>query len=105
MAALKEAVHHEVSAQVVYEAFERVVLTAPYIPGYLAFREVGFIVQLLRDLQHRAPDKALSCHMVSYRVTLRHAAPSHNVTHQSHTHTGPWLDAKLRSGLSPGIKS
>lgn len=43
------------SLEVVYERYERVVLKAPYIPGYLAFREVGFLVSLLAELQASQP--------------------------------------------------
>ena len=41
---------------VVYEAFRRVKLTAPYIPGYLAFREVGFLLELINELKRSTPD-------------------------------------------------
>ena len=43
------------SLEVVYERYERVVLKAPYIPGYLAFREVDFLVSLLAELQASQP--------------------------------------------------
>ena len=43
------------SLEVVYERYERVVLKAPYIPGYLAFREVDFLVALLAELQASQP--------------------------------------------------
>ena len=36
---------------VVYSAFRRVVLSAPYIPGYLAFREVSFLLDLIDELR------------------------------------------------------
>lgn len=44
------------SLEVVYAVCRRVVLTAPYIPGYLAFREVGFLVALLHEMRTSAPD-------------------------------------------------
>lgn len=44
------------SLSVVYSACRRVVLTAPYVPGYLAFREVGFLVELLNELRATAPE-------------------------------------------------
>lgn len=40
---------------VVHAACRRVALTAPYIPGYLAFREVGFLLELLDELRRDAP--------------------------------------------------
>jgi len=51
------------SLEVVYSVCRRVVLTAPYIPGYLAFREVAFLVTLLDELRasvpHLLPDVVL----------------------------------------------
>ena len=44
------------SLEVVYERYERVVLRAPYIPGYLAFREVDFLLELLAHLRATRPD-------------------------------------------------
>ena len=41
--------------QVVYEDFEMVQLTQPYIAGFLAFREVDFIVALVAKLRDRHP--------------------------------------------------
>ena len=34
---------HDPELAVVYSAFRRVALTAPYVPGFLAFREVGLV--------------------------------------------------------------
>lgn len=45
-----------VTNKVVYEACKRIVLTAPYIPGYLAFREVSFLLQLLNELRATQPE-------------------------------------------------
>lgn len=42
--------------EVVYSACRRVVLTAPYIPGFLAFREVTFLIELLNELRATAPE-------------------------------------------------
>lgn len=39
------------SYEVVYEAFKHVHLTLPYIPGFLAFREVPFLIELLDELK------------------------------------------------------
>ena len=46
---------NDAALPVVYKAFKRVVLTAPYIPGYLAFREVEFLCDLLKELRTSAP--------------------------------------------------
>merc|ERR1711924_427637 len=43
------------SLEVVHSVCRRVVLTAPYVPGYLAFREVGFLVTLIDELRSTAP--------------------------------------------------
>lgn len=42
--------------EVVYRANLECVLSIPYIPGFLAFREVGPLQQLLADLKQRAPE-------------------------------------------------
>lgn len=44
------------SLRVVYERFERVVLREPYVPGYLAFREVDFLLALLDELRRTQPE-------------------------------------------------
>jgi deoxyinosine 3'endonuclease (endonuclease V) len=41
--------------QVVYEDYEMVRLTQPYVSGFLAFREVGFIQALVLKLRDRHP--------------------------------------------------
>ncbi len=41
---------------VVYEEFRMIRLTQPYIPGFLAFREVSFLVDLLETLKRTRPD-------------------------------------------------
>jgi len=47
----------DVSTQeVVYEDFEMVKLTEPYIAGFLAFREVRFLVHLIEKLKKNAPE-------------------------------------------------
>ena len=40
---------------VVYEAYKHVRLTLPYIPGFLAFREVPFLIELLDELKVSQP--------------------------------------------------
>lgn len=42
--------------EVVYHSCRRIVLTASYIPGYLAFREVGFLLQLLDEQRSSSPE-------------------------------------------------
>eukprot|EP00050_Salpingoeca_kvevrii_P022684 m.130609 g.130609 ORF g.130609 m.130609 type:complete len:204 (-) comp9790_c0_seq2:403-1014(-) len=44
------------SMNVVYEDFEMVQLDAPYIPGFLAFREVKFLDALLEKLRKQHPE-------------------------------------------------
>lgn len=41
--------------QVVYEQYKLVQLKLPYIPGFLAFREVGFLVELIDELKRSNP--------------------------------------------------
>ncbi len=43
------------SLDVVYERFEMVVLSEPYIPGFLAFREVPPLVKLIEELRTQQP--------------------------------------------------
>lgn len=43
------------SMDVLHVDCRRVVLTAPYVPGYLAFREVQFLLQLINDLRSSSP--------------------------------------------------
>lgn len=45
------------SMHVLYEAFTYVSLPAPYIAGFLAFREVPALTKLYRDLAQRCPGK------------------------------------------------
>lgn len=42
--------------RVVYESYKHVQLTLPYIPGFLAFREVPFLIELLDDLKAKQPE-------------------------------------------------
>ena len=44
------------SLKVVYEVYEMVKLTKPYIPGFLAFREVPFLLALLQNLRKNRPE-------------------------------------------------
>lgn len=41
--------------QVVYEDSHMVHLKAPYVSGFLAFREVPFLVELVQRLQEKEP--------------------------------------------------
>lgn len=49
---------------VVYEGCEQICLTAPYIPGFLAFREAPFLLRLLAQLRSDRPDLAPDLVMV-----------------------------------------
>ena len=40
---------------VLYAACRPVTITQPYIPGFLAFREVGFLLELIDELRSTAP--------------------------------------------------
>ncbi|XP_046578758.1 endonuclease V-like [Haliotis rubra] len=42
--------------EVVYEDYQMIQLTAPYIPGFLAFREVEFLVAQYRHLEQTNPE-------------------------------------------------
>lgn len=44
------------SLEIVYKSFKMVKLTLPYIPSFLAFREVDHLVDLLKDLKENEPD-------------------------------------------------
>lgn len=41
---------------VLYEKYEFVTLTQPYVPGFLAFREVDHLMKLITDLKSKNPD-------------------------------------------------
>ena len=41
--------------QVVYEESRMVSLTAPYVSGFLAFREVPFLLELVQQLREKEP--------------------------------------------------
>lgn len=43
-------------AQVLYEDSRMVGLKTPYVSGFLAFREVPFLVELVQQLQEKEPD-------------------------------------------------
>ncbi|XP_052249247.1 endonuclease V-like isoform X2 [Dreissena polymorpha] len=42
--------------EVVYSDCKMIELTKPYIPGFLGFREVPFLLELFNDLQQRRPE-------------------------------------------------
>lgn len=42
--------------EVVYEDYRMIKLTAPYIPGFLAFREAHFLVELYETLKTKSPE-------------------------------------------------
>jgi len=42
--------------KVVYEDLQMIKLTAPYVPGFLAFREAPFLVDMVNTLQEQKPD-------------------------------------------------
>jgi endonuclease V len=44
------------SLKLIHSSYKWVTLTLPYIPGYLAFREVEPLVELLKDLKATQPD-------------------------------------------------
>lgn len=44
------------SLELVHSSYKWVTLTLPYIPGYLAFREVDPLVELLNDLKATQPE-------------------------------------------------
>lgn len=61
------------SLRVVYEAFTYVCLPAPYIAGFLAFREVPALTKLYEDLLARCPGTMTSSlPTVGWCITLRH---------------------------------
>lgn len=59
------------SMQVVYEAFSYVALPAPYISGFLAFREVPALSKLYQDLMLRCP--GIIAMTVASRVSTAHS--------------------------------
>ena len=42
--------------KIVYEDYKLVKMTEPYVPGFLAFREVNHLVDLINDLKKNAPE-------------------------------------------------
>jgi deoxyinosine 3'endonuclease (endonuclease V) len=48
---------HAETLEILYEKYEFVTLTQPYVPGFLAFREVEHLVKLLNDV--KSLDKSL----------------------------------------------
>lgn len=47
--------HYDDLIQVLYEDSQMVTLTAPYIPGFLAFRETPFLLDCLKRLEKNQP--------------------------------------------------
>lgn len=44
------------SFEVLYEKYEFVTMTQPYVPGFLAFREVEHLLKLVKELKKTKPD-------------------------------------------------
>jgi len=42
--------------QIVHEDLSLVKLTSPYVPGFLAFREAGFLVEKIEKLRREKPE-------------------------------------------------
>ena len=42
--------------QVVHEDLSMVEMTSPYVPGFLAFREAGFLVEKVEKLRQEKPE-------------------------------------------------
>jgi len=42
--------------EILYEKYELVIITQPYVPGFLAFREVEHLAKLIEDLKNNRPD-------------------------------------------------
>ncbi|XP_069130102.1 endonuclease V-like [Argopecten irradians] len=58
--------------EVVYEDYEMIKLTAPYVSGFLAFREVDFIVALYRKVQKNDPEHTPDVILVDGNGILHH---------------------------------
>ncbi|XP_047401173.1 endonuclease V isoform X9 [Sciurus carolinensis] len=58
--------------EVVYEESQMVNLTAPYVAGFLAFREVPFLVDLVRRLQEKEPGLMPQVLLVDGNGVLHH---------------------------------
>ncbi|XP_032097301.1 endonuclease V isoform X1 [Sapajus apella] len=58
--------------EVVYEESRMVSLTAPYVSGFLAFREVPFLLELVRQLQEKEPDLMPQVLLVDGNGVLHH---------------------------------
>lgn len=43
-------------SQVLYEDYRMVAVSAPYVAGFLAFREVPFLVEALQRLEQEKPE-------------------------------------------------
>ncbi|OWF35936.1 endonuclease V-like [Mizuhopecten yessoensis] len=60
------------SLEVVYEDYDMIKLTAPYVSGFLAFREVDFIVSLYRKVQQNDPKYTPDAILVDGNGLLHH---------------------------------
>ncbi|XP_007958012.1 endonuclease V [Orycteropus afer afer] len=58
--------------EVVYEECRMVTLTAPYVSGFLAFREVPFLVEAVQRLQEKEPDLMPQVLLVDGNGVLHH---------------------------------
>ncbi|XP_077897607.1 endonuclease V isoform X1 [Ictidomys tridecemlineatus] len=58
--------------EVVYEESRMVSLTAPYVAGFLAFREVPFLLDLVQRLQEKEPDLMPQVLLVDGNGVLHH---------------------------------
>ncbi|XP_033743052.1 endonuclease V-like [Pecten maximus] len=58
--------------EVVYEDYEMIKLTAPYVSGFLAFREVDFIVALYRKVEKNDPEHTPDVILVDGNGILHH---------------------------------
>ena len=60
------------SLKQVHRTFKMVRCTEPYIPGFLAFREVEFLVDILKETKKKAPQLMPQVILVDGNGTLHH---------------------------------
>ena len=63
---------HLVCPQVLYEDSRMVTLTAPYIPGFLAFRETPFLLDALKRLHSDKPELLPQVQFIKKYLPLPH---------------------------------